>query len=1397
MSSQLAAAARRLASTNGSTNNNTNGRGGSRGVRGGSLGGRKLTRATGRTSRGGAKSAHGGDGSRGSQVNGRRARGGRRGQRARGSAIRGRSASQGSNDSDVSQGEETDELSRPGSDSESLVDTATGVASDDGLAQRIYQRLETDGIAPPQWPSDYGNHNLMTKFRESWEAYRSRARASLTKAGLIDDPLKRKRLSDAIEFKGICHDMCPDYEKITRIVEQDLNKPEKDQLTGTARPALMIKKLARSAAGQEAPLPMDVRSVQGLRRTLDYMVNRLLADEKNLPELHPFLWDRTRAIRRDFAFFSSMTADEVHSQVYILENITRFHVTSLHLLSRSGKDDERFVEQQELEQLGKTLLSLRDVYDDCNEQGIVCENEAEFRSYFLLFHARDPSILETLQRQWKPQLWHDKHIAKAVTLIEALQDTQEFVGSWKDGQAAPLLAASVSHLSYLSMMEDDGVSYTMACFAECHFEHARRSLLADVKRSLTRPKNAVNDVTAADLNSILRYDTVHEAIEFAEMHGLKFATNPQAPADAASQFLVLDSRASLPHVKLRHQYSYKLVEVKRGNRRLADAIHFTIYEKQPLLAPPTAGVGGDDKDKGNDEGSLFVEDHGYSEPMADSAKKHGEQGSRALNGKDGQDDDNQMARVAESCPPAPLDTQQSTGFGGQAPNPFAKNPFAQAKPTFGSSGSPFAQNPFAPSTTTTFGAVSSASPNAPAEAKASLGFAAKPAVSNPFAPTPPKSTSTPSLSFQQGKVGVGSGAEKPSFTESSSPFQHVFSKFSGATATASASKNAQESANAAPTVTFAIPPAASLVPPAQTVASTASVAAASSGATTANAAPVAKMPATSPFVPAPCAAPPTASESNVATVATPLKTNTLGSTTPADPPPTNLLGGRFSQGVAQSLNSTTESVLESTGLYIPPMADVLSGTVQLGAYMKSDTRVSRDVLGDFNSWFVMGDNGIIPEFLLHEVVTLTKGIYDQYCQASEIQKAQEEEDRVNVEVETFRVYNLSLKYFYRWKRNARAKRLSTVTRKGRDEMRAYLKAKHAERTAQRAQMRTWAKKAQRAALKRPDELISVAKTKGASKREAVDAILACGVLAGVRDERQAALDIVRDDTSLSGSLYSPSDQSDDEPLTEQDKAASGARQQAQLETCSETSMAASTTASPVAESAKTRALRRQYLGQEEKGQEEPGFRLSRSVGHAKSPKGRRRTSNFSSRWVLKAMGIVQLPDGTAVPESLAQEGTEIRYPKTQLPRPSATQAYRAKRQELAATLAPESRSASSPAGAMKPPMSPKRPGTPPHDAKSAPANKPQAVSAISSSTSPGSNKRKRGVDGQGRRAGGDDNDNDDSHKRLLSEAERIRMELAALRAELEEGTEWYRAQNERMRSSTSAAKASSVYDESV
>ncbi|PNH30731.1 hypothetical protein BJF96_g6048 [Verticillium dahliae] len=451
-------------------------------------------------------------------------------------------------------------------------------------AKRIYDQLRKDRILPPKWPSDPGNpasKGAMAKYRETSKSYRDRGRASLMAAGLIDDPDKPKRLEDAIDFKGICEDMCPNFEKITRITEFDVQQAEKDSQTSFPVISKMVKKLARSAAGQEAPLPMDVRSTAALRRTLDYLVDDLLEDEDNLPVLHGYLWDRTRAIRRDFIFHSSMSAEEMKDQVYCLETIARFHVTSLHLLSRPDVTPEDFSEQQEIEQLGKALLSLMHAYDDSKAQGLVCENETEFRAYQLLFSANQPNILDNVQQEWaNPRLWKDSdEIRTAVSLVEALQSTTDLHGPMG---TAPHLAVSGAYNTYFKIVENPEVSYTMACFAEIHFGQLRRSMLKTLRRAYWRPKVLARDITPALLNTFLRFDTEDEAIDFVEEHGMSWVPLEDSPDDEYRQYLRTTDGMEFP--RLHHTTSETIVEKKRGSRSLSEVIHRSVYEDPSATA---------------------------------------------------------------------------------------------------------------------------------------------------------------------------------------------------------------------------------------------------------------------------------------------------------------------------------------------------------------------------------------------------------------------------------------------------------------------------------------------------------------------------------------------------------------------------------------------------------------------------------------------------------------------------------------------------------------------------------------------------------------------------------------------------------------------------------------------
>ena len=483
-------------------------------------------------------------------------------------------------------------------------------AASSSAAGRMEELLRKEGVVGPAWPETPGDPRQKAAVEAVWQSskgYRSRVRACLIRGGLLDDPDKPKRLSEAIDFKGTCEDMCPDFEKLTRINEHDVPGPEKelapDGKSLWPSPRKMIKALARSAAGQEAPLPMDVRSPAALKMTVDYLIHEVLGKEGELAPLHGFLWDRTRAVRRDFVFQSSMNATELADQINCLERISRFHVVSLHQMSRQDVVAESFVEQQELEQLGKALLSLVHTYDDCKAKGIKCENESEFRAYYVLFNGKNPGILETVQ-DWGWKFWGESDEVKtAVSLVEALQNITNLQGPLKPYASTDI--AQNAYSRFFSIVEDRQVSYTMACFAEIHFNAVRRSALKTILASYRKQRDQSKDWTLEKLNTYLKFDDENEIIDFGEAHGLRFEENE------GEEYLVLDSDNQMedPFPPLKQRHSYSLVERKRGKYSLPDVIDTTVYDEmegRDSVEVQQWGVADTPKDDIAEEESLFI-----------------------------------------------------------------------------------------------------------------------------------------------------------------------------------------------------------------------------------------------------------------------------------------------------------------------------------------------------------------------------------------------------------------------------------------------------------------------------------------------------------------------------------------------------------------------------------------------------------------------------------------------------------------------------------------------------------------------------------------------------------------------------------------------------------------------
>ncbi|RDW89548.1 hypothetical protein BP6252_01580 [Coleophoma cylindrospora] len=480
---------------------------------------------------------------------------------------------------------------------------ATAKGSNNGTSG-IEKFLKGQGITPPAWPKEPGNpkqKSAMEAIYHAHKKYQAKARSSLRKAGMIDDPEVPKGLDDAIAFNGTCEEMCPEFEKITRIVEHNVPNPEKEDAPDGSRwpaPEKMVKAMARSAAGQEPALPEEVRTPAALRRTFDYLMHTVLGDDGDLRKVHGFLWDRTRGIRRDFTLqVASINPEDLQDYIYCLEGIARFHTIALHQMSKVSDDGivaEGFVEQQEVEQLGKTLKSLIEAYDDCKAWGITCANEFEFRAYYLVHNSHASNTLEQVQN-WGIQYWKSDHIQNAVHFVEALQNTWDPQGPLNPSSATEVALNSFSN--FFSMVQDKATSYTMACLLETKFNDVRMAALKTILSAYRKQREQTRDWTLSKLNEYLQFDDEEEIITFCEAYHLRFEESD------GEYYLSFDSDPiEAPFPRYKQQYSEYLVEHKRGTHTLPQTIDQTVYDESPDeegLAPEN-GI--------NEEEPMFVSD---------------------------------------------------------------------------------------------------------------------------------------------------------------------------------------------------------------------------------------------------------------------------------------------------------------------------------------------------------------------------------------------------------------------------------------------------------------------------------------------------------------------------------------------------------------------------------------------------------------------------------------------------------------------------------------------------------------------------------------------------------------------------------------------------------------------
>lgn len=1134
-------------------------------------------------------------------------------------------------------------------------------------ANKLYDHLRKENIHPPQWPPEPGNPHkraAIENLKEAYKKYRARVYASLRKADLIDDPEKRRKLEDALPFKGICEDMCPEFEQVCRIAEYDVKTEEKetrpDGLTMWPDPARMVKKFGRSAAGQDAPLPMDVRSVDALRRTTDYLFNDLLQSESNLPSMHNFLWDRTRAVRRDFTFHSQKSADEMKDMVYCFETIARFHAVALHLLSKKGFANEDFDQKQEIEQLGRTILSLVEAYDVCRDMNVACENEAEFRAYYLLLNAHDPSIVKRIP-SWGKEYWFGSdEVQTALSLVQAMDDVRELKGPIKPRR--PTTLSDTSFTNYFAIVEDPRVSYTMACVAEIHFTTVRQGILRNLVRGYARHRDAPRTITASELNAMLRFDTDQEAVEFAELHGFEFSTwVPEGRNPVTEPYLLLNNKKKVvPSPRVRQSFSGKLVERKRTTQSLPYVIYNTIFE-EPAEKPLSAE---------DSPGSLFVS---QAAPSGDSSSSAAPSAA-AQTAKPGltfgtSPSPSPFGSAAQNTP-LPNGILSSQGPAGNAAPAFARLQASQTS----SSAAP--NNPFG----------APGQPNAQAQTgKSPFSFQPRPpapssaAGTNIFQPSSSTILGQPAQTEQKTTTTIVTTATT---TTTSSPFttpkrpetQSPFSFLKDAAKAPPVSQTTQQ-----PAITF--PPKPSPF--------------GSTGAPQPTAAPTPAQDVTSTQT-GTTLPPPAPAATSLGGV------SPLSTTAPAKPAKQQLFpaapaipsisisppsaGGKPEMQRTQSTPFSTVSQVPAqspfSALPAPQTTSVSAASGPAAVSAPSKQPPKRDLMGDFTKWFVKGDDGLMEHFIEETLRVLLWDVFQAFEREEAERKRREEDEQLKRIAREHQIYRLRVKYFYRWRDIARSLARKRILRDGKERMRMYREQQkliqkqqqeeqeRAEREARQAAERQLAEDSNRLSLlasstrRRPSVAYS-------ADHNPEEQLFASGIFSGLRDDPRAVARRVVHEAVNGDGWASATSRSFRYPESE-------------LELEPARSLRESSAASPDTSSVgrregwKTRSLREKFgldssrrrslsasgsvvngpssasrFRQSLPGHRTTNFSRKRSAGESSDdePDPKRQSvfhhSHYhhkanglakSRHWELRARGFVPTPDGNWLPEAMARSG---------------------------------------------------------------------------------------------------------------------------------------------------------------
>lgn len=222
--------------------------------------------------------------------------------------------------------------------------------------------------------------------------------------------------------------------------------------------------------------------------------------------------------------------------------------------------DQEYSKQQELEQFNKTLQTLSELYDSNRKRdpNFQSPREAEFRSYLLLSHIKDPDI--DRQTQQLPQyIYDDQRIQNAIELRGMMQQAHGVLPKDVKENSANLFA-----LLFQTVATNKDVSFLTSCLIESHFQDIRFGALGSMSRAY-HPRG--KPYVLSRLTRLLGFSNEDDTSSFCKSYGLTVNKNDQQQLEVNVAPTSLNAQTSF------NTFFAPYIDVKKGDKSWSTCIY--------------------------------------------------------------------------------------------------------------------------------------------------------------------------------------------------------------------------------------------------------------------------------------------------------------------------------------------------------------------------------------------------------------------------------------------------------------------------------------------------------------------------------------------------------------------------------------------------------------------------------------------------------------------------------------------------------------------------------------------------------------------------------------------------------------------------------------------------------